>query len=329
MRSKLPTGSPVRLSVIVVSAGTRDLLENCLDSLPSATEGVQAEVIVVDNASTDESVEHVQSKHPEVKLLENSTNRGFAQATNQGLAIASGEYALLLNSDTVAHPGSLARLIDFLDAHPRAGAAAPRLIDAEGATDPSASGLPHLRMQAASILSLKRLVPTTVVRALLARSPTQALLQRLTAGYFTPALASDAPREVEFLSGACLLVRREVWESIGGLDENIFMYLEDADWCRRIADAGWSLWYVPFITVTHLGGKSFAARTGGRSHHDSRERLESLRYYFQKHEPRRTWLTLEVVIVASLLGRTALAVTRRDGVEARRLRGLIRTVIGG
>jgi GT2 family glycosyltransferase len=278
----------------------------------------------VDNASLDDSVDHVRSKRPDVKLIANPANRGFATANNQGLEIAAGDYAVLLNSDTVAHRGSLAALVEFLDSRPRAGAAAPRLVDAAGETDPSASGLPHLRMQVASLLSLKQALPASVVRALLAHRPTRALLQRMTAGYFIPALASGAPREVHFLSGACLVVRREVWQSVGGLDENIFMYLEDADWCRRIADAGWSLWYVPSATVTHLGGKSVAAASGGHSHRDSRERLESLRYYFRKHESRRSRVVLEVVIVASAMGRIALAVVRRDRAEARRLWGSIR-----
>jgi GT2 family glycosyltransferase len=322
-----PGESGVRLSVIVVSSGTRELLDECLTALGAATDGLETEVIVVDNASLDGSAELVRDRHGQIFLIENDSNVGFARANNQALRIARGEYAVLLNSDTVSLPGSLRRLVAFMDAHGDVGACAPRLVDEHGGPDSSASGLPNLRMQTASFLSLKRLVPRRLVSTLLAMPASRAVLQRLTAGYFTPILASDSAQTVDFLSGACLLVRRQVWETVGLLDERIFMYLEDADWCRRIASAGWSLSYVPDVTVIHLGGRSFAARTDGRTHHLSEERIESLLYYFRKHEggPRR--VLLKGIVAASLLARSVRSTIAGDRSEAERLRSLVRFVI--
>jgi GT2 family glycosyltransferase len=295
---------------VVVSWNTRKLLEECLRSLSSASEPL--EVIVVENGSSDGSADMVRQCFPEARLIENSDNRGFSAANNQGLAICSGFAALLLNSDTRVQSGASERMLQFLTSHPRAGMVGCRLVDAWGEVQPSASGLPGLWMQLASFLGLKRLLPLGAVGHLLKHRLSARLLDVLTNGYFTPTLSSTAPLQVDFLSGACLMVRREVWEEIGLLDESIFLFLEDADWCRRARDAGWELWFLPDLEVVHHGGASFRVRSGGRSHHISRERCASLIYYFEKHEPRWKLVTLRGVVLFALTARLT-------GLSARRL----------
>ena len=297
------------LSIIVVSWNTRALLEECIRSTHSATNKV--ELIVVDNASSDGTTTMVRERFPDARLIENTDNRGFSAANNQGLRVCSGEGALLLNSDTRVNPDALDRMFEFLMSRPSVGMVGCRLVDDQGEVQPSASGLPGLRMQIASFLGLKRLLPASTARRLLSHSITARLLNALTSGYFTPDGTSTDPQRVDFLSGACLMARRQMWEEVGLLDEGIFLFLEDADWCRRAAEAGWELWYLPDVQAVHLGGRSFRARSGGRSHHISRERCTSLLYYFNKHEPRWKVSVLRLVVLASLRARLITLTVRR------------------
>ena len=291
------------LSVVIVSANTRKLLEACVASVQRSTEHCAAEVIVVDNASTDGSVQALRHRFPDVRLIENVENRGFAAANNQALMSCQGHFALLLNSDTIVSSEAIDEMLKFLEARPAAGVVGCRLVGEDGRTQPSASGLPGLRMQVASFLGLRRLIPARASVAV-ARAPLiRGLLDALSGGYFTPAATTSTPQRVEFLSGACMMMRRETWESIGLLDESIFLYLEDADWCRRARDAGWELFYIPSVRIVHFGGRSFAARSAGRTHHISRERVRSLFYYFRKYEPPWKIAVLKLVVVVSILVR--------------------------
>lgn len=297
--------SPV-LSVIVVSANTRDLLLDALRSVRETAGEMDVELIVVDNASTDGSAEHVRREFPAATVIENPTNRGFGAANNAGLASATAPFALLLNSDTIMQPGTLARMVSFMRETPGAGFVGCQLVGADGSSQPSASDLPRLWMQIASWASLRRALPPPLAAALGRRR----FGRRLTGGYFTPMADSDRPRRVGFLSGACLLVRRETWEDIGVLDERIFLYLEDVDWCRRAADAGWDLYFLPDVSVVHFGGSSFSVLSGGRSYHASADRCRSLFYYFRKHEARpQVWL-LKTVIIGVLAIRFSAACLR-------------------
>ena len=305
------------LAICIVSSNTRELLVKCLTSIEENADGLSLDVIVVDNASTDGSAQMIK-EFAWARLVANVENLGFAAASNMGLASCCAPFALLLNSDTTITAGALRGMIDFMNEHPRAGLVGPRLIGADGATQPSASDLPGLRMQIASFLGLRRLVPRSAALAL-ARTPgVGRAFQALTSGYLTPGLSAEPtgslPKRVAFLSGACLLARRELWEQIGLLDERIFLFLEDADWCRRAGEAGWELWYLPGVEVVHFGGESFRARSGGHTHHVSRERAESLVYYFGKHEPRWKLAVLRLVMFSSLRARLLrLAVGRAAG----------------
>jgi N-acetylglucosaminyl-diphospho-decaprenol L-rhamnosyltransferase len=242
------------LSIIVVTWNVRELTRACLSALPAATEGIATEVIVADNASTDGSADVVAAEFPQAILLRNGANLGFARANNQGMALARGRYFVLLNADTVPTPGSLSMMAGFMDAHPRAGAASPRLVRPDGSPQPYAFGADPS--------------PLYLLRRALAH---------LSGGY----LHDWDPREpiqVDWVSGACLVARREAVEQVGGLDERIFMYFEDNDWCRRMRLAGWEVWYNASAEITHIGGASLNQNPRARAAY-----YESLAYFYRKH----------------------------------------------
>jgi GT2 family glycosyltransferase len=241
------------LSIIIASWNVRDLLAACLASLRAVT--LEIEIIVVDNASTDGSAEMVAAEFPQATLIRNATNIGFARANNQGICLARGRYVLLLNADTVVPPGALAALVDFMDAHPQAGACGPRLLHPDGTPQPYAFGRD----------------PTPVY--LLWRGLNRLLFHRYVHDW-----ATDQVQEAEWVSGACLIVRREAIEQIGGLDENIFMYFEDNDWCLRLRRAGWRVYYNPQASITHLGGQSVKQNSQARTAY-----YRSLEYFYAKH----------------------------------------------
>lgn len=244
----------IDLSVIIVAWNVRELLAACLAALPAATEGIASEVIVVDNASTDGSAEMAAGEFPRVTLLRNDANLGFARANNRGMDHAQGRYFVLLNSDTLPPPGSLASMVAFMDARPAAGAASPRLVRPDGTPQPYAFG------DDPSPLYLLR-------RGLAQRS-----------GRYLHDWGVNEPVQTEWVSGACLVARREAVLQVGGLDERIFMYFEDNDWCRRMRAAGWEVWYNPLAEITHIGGASLNQNPRARAAY-----YDSLAYFYRKH----------------------------------------------
>ena len=259
----------MELSTMIVSWNVRELLRTCLLALPAATSGVQAEVIVVDNDSTDGSAEMVTMDFPHVTLLRNDANLGFARANNQGIALGRGRYFVMLNSDTVPHPGSLAAMVDFMDAHPRAGAASQRLRRPDRTPQPYAFG----------------------------EDPTPIYLLRRAFAHGSHRYLHDwavsEPIQTAWVSGACLVARRAAVEQVGGLDEQIFMYFEDNDWCRRVRLAGWEVWYNPAAQITHIGGASLNQNPRARAAY-----YESLAYFYHKHYGRLAGAAMDLLVKA-------------------------------
>lgn len=243
-----------KLSVIIVNWNTKTLLQNCLRSLVAAG-GYISKTIVVDNASTDGSSEMVVRGFPQVKLIRNSANMGFSAASNQGIHASTGRYVLLLNSDTIVPEGALEELACFVDDHPEIGACGPRLVRPDGTPQPYAFGSD----------------PTPGY--LLARGLNRLLLHRYLHDW-----ATDTVQEVDWVSGACLMVRREAIAQAGLLDENIFMYFEDNDWCLRIRQCGWKVYYNPQVSIIHIGGQSLAQNPAARQAYYC-----SLNYFYAKH----------------------------------------------
>ena len=208
-------------------------------SLPqniNALANVKTEIIVVDNASTDDSVAMVQRDYPWVKLIINAQNRGFAQANNQAIQQASGAAILLLNSDTYVHAGALDRLLVFMKQNPKTGAVGACLLNTDGSLQPSCQPM------------------LTPGREFWRLSFLEQFLPRAT--YDMKAWDLNVPRQVEVIKGACLLLRRQALDEVGLLDDRYFMYTEEVDLCHRLAQGGWELWYLPTARVTHYGEQS-------------------------------------------------------------------------
>jgi len=228
------------LSIAIVSWNTRDLLDQCLESVYASSAGLGFETIVVDNASDDGSADMVASRYPDVELIQNRMNLGFAAACNLAFKHSTGRYFLLLNSDTIVLGGALKAMIEFMDSHPDAGAAGCRLLNRDGSLQRSCSRFPDLITELFDALYLSKLFPKS----------------RLFGCYSMSYWGFDEVREVDFAGGSCLIVRREAVEEVGLLDEGFFMYTEEADWCYRMWEQGWKVYYFPDAQVIHLGGES-------------------------------------------------------------------------
>jgi GT2 family glycosyltransferase len=235
----------VDLSIVVVSWNTRDLLAQCLASVLADGRDARrsqdgrnptAEVIVVDNQSSDGSAAMVRQRFPRARLIENTQNVGFARANNQVFPLCSGRYVLLLNPDTDVHPGALSELVRFMDAHPRAGGAGARLVNADGTLQPSCHPAPTLARELWRLFHLDALMPLARYR-----------MERWDV---------EAPRQVDVTQGACLILRRAALDNVGVLDEDYFIYSEEVDLCYRLRHQGWRIWWVPRAIVTHYGGQS-------------------------------------------------------------------------
>ncbi len=267
------------VSVIIVNWNTRNLLPLCLQTLRTAAEGIAIDVWVVDNASSDDSVAMLRNHFADVHVIANRTNVGFAAANNQAMAAAQGEFFLLLNSDAVLKPGALHALLAVAKAQPAAGIVGARLLNPDGSFQSSHTRFPTLLREA--------LILSTLGRRLYGPAYPSA----------GPQLAAG-PQRVDYVEGACLLVRRAAWEAVGGLDEGYWMYAEEVDWCRRMAQAGWQVWYQPAAAVLHWGGGSSSTRKVQREADLYRSRVRYM----------RTWGgdVSALLLKAMLLGATAL-----------------------
>lgn len=234
------TAAPVRITVCIVAWNVKEDLLTCLRSLFSAAKGVSVEVIVVDNASADGTVDAVREEFPLVQLICNDSNLGFAAATNQAMAAGAGRFLLLLNPDTVLPEGALGELLEVADAHPEAGIVAPKLLNPDGTLQHSCRRFPTPAAALFRHTVLGRLFPNN----------------RWAAEYIMADWPHGEVREVDWVSGACMLVRRELYEEIGPLDEGFFWGCEDVDYCLRAHRAGWKVLYAPSPAIVHRIGAS-------------------------------------------------------------------------
>jgi O-antigen biosynthesis protein len=231
----------MKLSVIIVNYNVKYFLEQCLYSVNKAISGIDAEIIVVDNNSVDGSEAMIRNRFPGVTLIANPDNIGFARANNQAIRLAKGDYVLLLNPDTVVEEQTFNRCISFMDGHPETGALGPKMIDGKGRYLPeSKRGLPTPAVAFYKIFGFTRLFPKS----------------RRFGHYYLGYTRNDELQEIEILTGAFMLVRREVFEKIGLLDEEYFMYGEDIDFSYRVVKAGYKIVYFPETTIIHYKGES-------------------------------------------------------------------------
>lgn len=227
------------LSVIIINWNTKVMLRDCLESLFDSAPTSTLEVFVVDNASSDGSPDMVADEFPHVKLIRNGRNMGFAAANNQALRIARGRHMLLLNSDTLVHPGVIDGSVDYMDANPQVGVMGCKVLNADGTVQTTCSQFP----------SLTNLVLLTTG---LFKVPGLPAARR----YRMDDWQRDDERDVEVVSGCYLVARREATEAVGLLDEDFFFFGEETDWCRRFLAHGYAVRFAPVGTITHFGGGS-------------------------------------------------------------------------
>ena len=243
-----------KICIAIVSYNVCQLLDECLQSVKRALQGIDGEIYVVDNLSTDGTVETLQPRHPDVHFIANKQNVGFACANNQAIRCTDSEYVLLLNPDTVVYENTLRGVLDFMDQHPEAGGAGVRMLTREGKPAPES----------------RRAIPT----------PWVAMLKMLgaTRRYYMSHLSWDEPGQIEAISGAFCMLRRKALDQIGLLDEDYFMYGEDIDLSYRLLKGGWQNWYLPF-DIIHYKGESTQKSTFRYVH----TFYQAMLIFFRKH----------------------------------------------
>lgn len=277
----------MRLSVVVVNWNTGELIRRCVESVYADLSAGEAEVFIVDSASTDGSTQAVQEQFPQATYIYSPKNIGFGPANNLALRQATGDYLLLLNPDTLVHPGAIAGLLRFMQQHPDAGAAASRLLNPDGSLQHSCSPEPTLWGE---FLRLFRLGGV--------RSD----------GYYAMETWDAAmPRPVDVILGACMLVRKAVLDQVGLFDEQFFMYNEETDLCRRIRQAGWKIYWAPQAQVTHYGGQSTRQMAAEMFVQLYRAKIS----YFRKYHGPLTVALYKLILLLSGLPRLALGPVAR------------------
>jgi len=269
-----------RISIVIVTWNSQDYIHPCLDSLFPQDQDL--EVIAIDNGSRDSTLNALREYGIRIKVVENQSNLGFARAVNQGLKLAAGEYILLLNPDTVLTPGALQIMAGFLNEHPQVWALGPQLLNPDGSVQRSCRQFPDGRIMFYEFTGLSKLFPKNKI------------FGRWRMGYFD----HQTPAQVDQPMGACLMIREEVLEKVGLLDEENFpMFFNEVDWCLRIRRAGGQLYFLPQAKVYHHHGASTrrVKRAMIISSHQSMIR------YFAKHYPHR----LSTLLVR-IMGRLSL-----------------------
>ena len=250
------------LSVIIVSWNVCELLRRCLRSVFAST-ALSLEVIVVDNASHDGSAEMVREEFPQARLMVSRENLGFTKANNQALAVSRGRYLLLLNPDTEMVGPALPAMVNFMDGHSDVGALGPQLLNPDRSVQSSRRRFPNLATAFLESTVLQRWFPQN----------------RVLRRYYVRDRADDEEQEVDWVVGACLLMRRRALEEVGFLDEDYFMYSEELDWCYRLKKSGWKVVYLPQAQVIHYEGKSSEQVIPARHIHFQRSKV----LFFRKH----------------------------------------------
>ena len=267
----------IDVSVSIANFNQRSLLEQCLRSIFETSEELSLEVFVVDNASRDGSVDMVREAFPDVQLIVNEQNRGYATANNQAIERSEGRYVLVLNNDTVVLPNAIPAMVAFLDEHPQVGMLGPRVLNPDGTLQRSCSTFPSLWRLTSRALYIDKLLPGNRMTGTLSMSHWE----------------YDSIRGVDVISGCCMLVRKDVISKVGLMDERFFFYAEEADWCYRARQNGWEVCFLPEAEIIHYGGRSTEDCTGEMHTQYFRSRLQ----YYEKHFGQLGYLTARLLSV--------------------------------
>ncbi len=286
--SLTPHPSP-DLSIIIVSWNVRDLLRACLSSIDAGCSQLDLEVIVVDGASADGSPAMVRAEFPWVTLIACDENVGFPRGNNIGLAAANGRCLLLLNPDTEIIADTLPLMVNYLAQRPDVGGLGAQQLNPDG-----------------SVLSTRRRFPTLATALFESTWLEPIAPKRILRHYYVLDVPDDAETDVDWVNGACLMTRREVFEQVGGLDEAYFMYSEELDWCRRIKQAGWRIVYLPAAQIVHHVGKSSEQAATARHINFQRAKLR----YFRKYHGRWATAVLRLFLLLNYVWQLQLEVVK-------------------
>jgi len=271
------------VSVVIVNWNSRDLLDQALTSLHEPTATVSFETIVVDNGSHDGSLDYLREKWPEVVVVPLERNHGFAGANNIGFKSCRGTFILLLNVDTISQPSMISGMVEVMNEHPETGCVGARHLNPDRSLQWSMDDFPSLLNDTLRYTDLIRLP----------------ILQGWLKRKYPAFTDHDEEREVGWVNGACFMVRREIVDTVGGLDEYFFIYAEELDWCFRIWQAGWTVRFTPRARVIHLHGGSFNATDGKRTI----LLYQSLRRYYRKHYSPAKYHAISAMVMVNALWR--------------------------
>lgn len=271
------------ISIIIVSWNTRQLLDNCLDSIYKETKKINFEIFVVDNASSDRSAEMVKEKYPQVQLVENKKNAGFAAANNQALKHASGRYILFLNPDTIILDNALDKGVEMMDARPEVSILGANTFNSDMTRQKTVAPDPSLLSQIFLLAKLRHLFP---------KSKIIKKYQRFDFDYSKETLINGHTQ------GSFILIKKDVLDKIGSFDEKFFIWFEEVDLCFRARQRGYKILYSPEVKIIHYGGESF------KQVMTFKKQLmynQSLLYYFWKNKPKWQYFVLKLFEMPSLL----------------------------
>lgn len=280
--------SQPRVSIVIVNWKTPQLLADCLDSIATRDRGyADFETFVVDNNSGDGSVEMLKERYPNVLLTENLDNVGFAVACNQVIPQANGQYILLLNPDTTITDNAISTLACFLDQRSEVGAVGPKVLNPDGTLQLACRrSFPSVSAAFFRLSYLSKLFPAN----------------EKIARYNLTHADPDKELEVDALSGSCMMVRKEVVDKIGLLDEDIFMFGEDIDWCWRIKENGWKVVYIPDSIIYHVHGASSRLRPIGATINLHK----GMEVFYRKHLAKKYWALFNLLVYTAIWSRAAL-----------------------
>jgi GT2 family glycosyltransferase len=274
----------VDVSAIIVSYNTRQMTLDCLQALVGELKNFKFEILVADNASSDGSAQAIRAAFPSVRVIESERNLGFGGGNNLAMKEAAGRYFLLINTDAIVHAGAVQKLVEHMDSHMKVAVVGPRLLNGDGSLQPSCYRFPSPGRAWAENLFISSAFGTESILGDYRR------------------WQHDRERIVDWVIGACCLVRRQVYEQVGGFDERFFMYAEETDWQRRMCGAGWDIGFTPAAEVTHLGGASGA----GEKPKINRHFFASLDRYGRKHHGLSGLISVRAAMVVGCMLRLML-----------------------
>lgn len=288
----------IDVSIIIVNFNTKDLLNQCINSIKKNTKNINYEIIVVDNNSSDDSVGMLKMEHSNVKVIISEKNGGFAYANNLGIKESTGKYVFLLNSDTIFIKDVLQNMVEYMEKNQWIGILGPKLLNSDLTHQTSIAAFPTFFREFVHIFEIKKILNYRIFKKFFVKYGDK-IGSNDIAQYMKNFQEIEKPEKVQVLVGAAMLIRRKVIDSIGGLDESYFMYYEEMDFCYQAAKEGWPCVYYPNEEIIHLIGQSSKAI----SDFTFCERYKSMIRYFKKNYGKKTEILVRINLIFGLIFR--------------------------